>query len=100
MDGINKRKMNLRDLRAFIANSSSECEPSANSDWETAKGIACVNLSNYISKVLGIGYREPDESIVLSELPSAVFLKFDKDKLASFVEQINETYENEKAIFQ
>jgi putative nucleotidyltransferase with HDIG domain len=69
-------------------------------DAVTAKGIACVNLSDYISKVLGIGYREPDESIVLSELPSAVFLKFNKEKLNSFVEEIKETYDNEKAIFQ
>jgi HD-like signal output (HDOD) protein len=69
-------------------------------DTVTAKGIACVNLSNYISKVLGIGYREPDESIVLSELPSAVFLNFNKEKLDSFVEEIRETYDNEKAVFQ
>ena len=62
--------------------------------------IACVNLSNYICKVLGIGYRDPDESIVLHELPSAIFLKYTEEKLGRLVADINETYENEKAVFQ
>jgi len=69
-------------------------------DEVTAKGIAVVNLSNYISKLLGIGYREADESIELQKLPSAVFLGFTKEKLVTLVQNISETYENEKAVFQ
>ena len=69
-------------------------------DAVTAKGVACVNLSNYVSKVLGIGYREADESIQLHNLPSAVFLGFTKEKLDPLVQSIGETYENEKAVFQ
>ncbi len=66
----------------------------------TAKGIAVVNLANYISKLLGIGYREADESIELEKLPSAVFLGFTKEKLDPLTQNISETYENEKAVFQ
>ncbi len=69
-------------------------------DMVTAKGIAVVNLANYISKLLGIGYREADESIELQKLPSSVFLGFTKDKLDPMVQNISETYENEKAVFQ
>lgn len=70
------------------------------SDPVAANAIACVDLSNHICKVLGVGYRDPDELIVLHELPSAVFLKFAPEKLGRLVADINETYENEKAVFQ
>jgi putative nucleotidyltransferase with HDIG domain len=65
-----------------------------------AKGVACVNLADNICKVLGIGYRESDDSIVLHELPSAVFLKMNKQKLGELVEEVNETYDQEKSIFE
>lgn len=68
-------------------------------DSLVAQGTACVNLADYICKVLGIGYREPDDSIALKELPSAVFLKLNNEKMDALVEGIRETYESEKAVF-
>lgn len=69
-------------------------------DTVTAKGIACVNLANYFCKSLGIGYREPDESLELHTLPSAVFLKIGSDRVDSLKTEIMETYENEKSVFE
>jgi putative nucleotidyltransferase with HDIG domain len=65
-----------------------------------ANAIACVHLADNICKVLGIGYKEPDESITLSELPSAVYLKLDQARLDGLTERINEAYENEKSVFE
>ena len=65
-----------------------------------AKGVACVNLANYFCKSLGIGYREPDASIELHALPSAVFLKIDSDRVETLKTEIMETYENEKSAFE
>jgi putative nucleotidyltransferase with HDIG domain len=69
------------------------------SDSLTAKSLACVHLSDHICKVLGIGYREADESIILQELPSAVYLDLGKDKLDKLVNEISETYNAEKSVF-
>ena len=69
-------------------------------DTVTAKGIACVNLANYFCKSLGIGYREPLESVELHTLPSAVFLKISSDRVESLKTEIMETYENEKSVFE
>jgi putative nucleotidyltransferase with HDIG domain len=65
-----------------------------------AKSIACVNLADYVCKVLGIGYRAPDESIVLHELPSAIFLNINKERLDELVKEINEVYNKEKSAFE
>ena len=70
------------------------------SDPLTAKSIACVNLADHICKVLGIGYRDTDESIVLDKLPSAIFLGIGADKTGSLVKDIEEAYNNEKSAFQ
>jgi putative nucleotidyltransferase with HDIG domain len=70
------------------------------SDSLTAKSIACVHLSDHICKVLGIGYREADESIILHELPSSVYLNLGKDKLDKLVNEISETYNAEKSVFE
>jgi len=70
------------------------------SDALAAKGIACVNLANYFCKSLGIGYREPDESLELHTLPSALFLKIDSEKVEQLKKEIMETYENEKSSFE
>jgi HD-like signal output (HDOD) protein len=64
-----------------------------------AKGVACVNLADNVCKVLGIGYRESDESIVLHQLPSAVFLKLSQEKLGELVDEVSETYNKEKSVF-
>ncbi|MBI5665563.1 MAG: HDOD domain-containing protein [Nitrospirae bacterium] len=69
-------------------------------DPVTAKGIACVHLADHICKVLGIGYREAEESIILHELPSAVYLNLGKDKLDKLVNEISETYNSEKSVFE
>ena len=69
------------------------------SDPLTAKSLACVHLSDHICKVLGIGYREADESVILQELPSAVYLNLGKDKLDKLTVEINETYSAEKSVF-
>jgi putative nucleotidyltransferase with HDIG domain len=69
------------------------------SDSMEARSIACVNIADNICKVLGIGYRDPDESLSLVELPSAVFLNLDKVKLDELVRKISEAYESEKSAF-
>ncbi len=66
----------------------------------TAKSIACVNLADHICKVLGIGYRESDDSIVLDNLPSAAYLGIGSEKIGSLVKNIEEAYQNEKSAFQ
>jgi HD-like signal output (HDOD) protein len=65
-----------------------------------AKSIACVNLADYVCKFLGVGYRSPDDTIQLHELPSAVFLNMPKEKLDPLIQEIKETYDNEKSVFQ
>ncbi len=69
-------------------------------DPAVAQSIACVNLADNVCKVLGIGYRSPDDTILLHTLPSAVFLKMTKDKLDTLCNEINDTYNSEKAVFQ
>jgi len=64
-----------------------------------AKSVACVNLADNICRVQGIGYRNPDESIVLHELPSAVFLGKNKDTLDKLLPEVSETYVREKSAF-
>jgi HD-like signal output (HDOD) protein len=68
-------------------------------DPVVAKGVACVNLANHACKVLGIGYREPDETIDLGKLESAQFLGMTKDKVDAMITQVREDYEREKSIF-
>lgn len=66
----------------------------------TGKCVACVHLADHICKVLGIGYREADESVVLQELSSAVYLDLGKDKLDKLVHETSETYDAEKSVFE
>jgi putative nucleotidyltransferase with HDIG domain len=65
----------------------------------SARSIACVNLADNICKALGIGFRSADESIVLHELPSAVFLGVGKDKFDKLVQDVSEIYTKEKSAF-
>lgn len=65
-----------------------------------ANGVACVHLADCICKLLGIGYREPDDSIILSELPSAKYLGISKEKTEQLVRECSETYEKEKSVFE
>ncbi len=64
------------------------------------KSVACVNLADYICKILGIGYRNPNDSIALHELPSAVFLGISKDKVDGLVSTVSETFASEKSAFE
>ncbi len=68
-------------------------------DSLAAKSIACVHLSDHICKFLGIGYREADESIIVHELQSAVYLNLGKDHLDNLLNEISETYNAEKSVF-
>ncbi|RJQ55442.1 MAG: HDOD domain-containing protein [Nitrospiraceae bacterium] len=69
-------------------------------DEAVAKSIAIVNLADNVCKVLGIGYRSPNEAIKLHELPPAVFLNIEKNKLALLTGNIQETYDREKSVFE
>ena len=69
-------------------------------DPVVAKGLSCVHLADNICRALGIGYKEPDETLLLHELPSAVFLNMNEAALAKLAEEIRETYNREKSIFQ
>jgi len=69
------------------------------SDPITAKSVACVHLADHVCKLLGIGYREADESVLLHELPSAVYLDLGKNNLDKLVNEISETYNTEKSVF-
>jgi putative nucleotidyltransferase with HDIG domain len=61
--------------------------------------LACVHLADNACKFLGIGYRSPDKSIVLDELPSAVHLQISGSALEETIEKIRTTYESEKSVF-
>lgn len=65
-----------------------------------AKGIACVNLADNVCRFLGIGLKNPNDTIVLHELPSAVFLEMTEKKMDRFVEEVYEAYKIEKSVFQ
>ncbi len=64
------------------------------------KSVACVHLADNICKVLGIGFRSSDDSIVLHELPSAVYLGISQDKFEGLLRNISETYTSEKSAFE
>ena len=70
------------------------------SDPLCAKVTAVVHLADKICKKLGIGTRSPDDELVLDILPSAAFLKITEEQLKLMIEEINETYSNEKAVFE
>lgn len=69
-------------------------------DEFTAKGVACINLANNVSRRLGIGFSNPDGSIMPHELPSAQMLGFDEEAMESIIDEINETYATELENFQ
>ena len=69
-------------------------------DRTIAKAVACSHLADNACKVLGIGFRSPDESIILDDLPSAAFLGFAGEGLDALVRQVNKTYAAEKTVFQ
>ncbi len=64
-----------------------------------ARSVAVVNLADHMCKSLGIGYRNPRETIQLHELPSSVFLNLGKKALDGLAINIQETYNREKSVF-
>lgn len=68
-------------------------------DMFTARSVACVNLADNICKTLGIGYRIPNESVVIEELASTSFLGLKPDRIEGLVSEIGEVYEKESSAF-
>lgn len=66
---------------------------------EGAKGLAVVHLANQVCKRLGIGYRQPDESIDLAALRSSQYLKLAPNRIEALLERVGEAYKTEKAAF-
>lgn len=69
-------------------------------DPVVAKSVAVVNLADLACKYLGIGYSSPDETLQLHNMPSAEFLKLDIVKIDLLLKNIQQAYEEEKAIFE
>lgn len=76
------------------------CDLADAGDDVRANSIACVHLADNICKVLGIGYRNPDESIVLHELESATFLGIGDDRINNLLEDVRATFDSEKTAFE
>ncbi|MFQ5328619.1 MAG: HDOD domain-containing protein [Thermodesulfobacteriota bacterium] len=66
----------------------------------TAKAIAAVALANTTCKVLGVGYRGPNETTAIHDHPALSFLDISPERLDELVEEARETYQSEKALFQ
>jgi len=62
--------------------------------------LACVNLADWICKATGIGYREGQEDLHPETLPSAEYLKMDRERVESLIVEIRETFYNEKSVFE
>jgi HD-like signal output (HDOD) protein len=77
-----------------------KCKPENIEDSFIAKAIACIHLADNICKLLGIGYRNPDETILPHELPSATFLEVNQDRMDRLIKEIGEAYEKEKSVFR
>lgn len=65
-----------------------------------ARSIACINLADNLCKVLGIGYREPFDNIVLEELSSKTFLDITDEKIEELLKTVNDCYEEERSHFE
>jgi putative nucleotidyltransferase with HDIG domain len=64
-----------------------------------ARAVACIHLANNVCKVLGIGYRSPDEGIDPASLSSVSFLNIPAERIGEHIQNIDETYQQEKAVF-
>jgi putative nucleotidyltransferase with HDIG domain len=69
------------------------------SDLFVAKVTACVCLANSICKLLGIGYRSPDETIDIYAHPSVAFLHISRNEVYKLIKETATTYEQEKHFF-
>ncbi len=68
-------------------------------DSNTLKVLACVELSNRICKILGVGYREPQAGIDVANCPSVSFLDIHPEKASLLVDQLNEAFSREAAFW-
>lgn len=66
-------------------------------DKDTQSILFCVDLSNTVCKILGIGYRDAKPDINLEEKPSAKFFNLSSQQLADLVPQIEAAYVKESA---
>jgi putative nucleotidyltransferase with HDIG domain len=87
-------------IKVFGMHHLDNCKLEDFNDALDARCLACVNLADNICKFLGIGARNPDESIVLHELPSAVFLGKSKEKMDTLLVDVRETFAAEKSAFE
>lgn len=69
-------------------------------DPVAAKSVAAVHLADHVCKFLGIGRREPKESIVLHDLPSARFLGIQNDMMDILAGRTRDIYAREKSLFE
>ncbi|SHI70369.1 HD-like signal output (HDOD) domain, no enzymatic activity [Malonomonas rubra DSM 5091] len=60
---------------------------------------ATVNLSDFICRKLGIGQREPDESIDVAGCPGAVALELGADDVAEAINEIDEIFTENRESF-
>jgi len=65
-----------------------------------AKAIAAVSLANSACKVLGIGYRNIDETGAIHDHPALPFLGISTERLGELIEEAGVTYKQEQALFQ
>jgi putative nucleotidyltransferase with HDIG domain len=65
-----------------------------------SRAVACVQLADSICRYYGIGSRAPDETIVLHDLPAAVYLSLGEKELTVRIGEIKGTYDMEKASFE
>lgn len=64
-------------------------------DSSTLKVLACVDLANYICKILGAGYRKPNPEIDLKERPAFTYLDIQSETAPALVEGIQEVFSRE-----
>lgn len=60
---------------------------------------ATVNLSDFICRRLGIGQREPDESIDVIASPGAAALELDADQVAEALEEVERVFSENRDFF-
>jgi len=95
-----KWKFSVQLVHILKEHHLNDCRLEDIKDPLAAKSLACVHLADHVCKLLGIGYREADETVLLHELKSAVYLGLNKEKLDKLVEEISDTYNTEKSVFE
>jgi len=66
---------------------------------EVKMGLACVELATEMCRYLGIGFKNKNTSIELSQLKGATLLGKNSDQIMSELENCEKAFQEEKAIF-